>query len=204
MHCGAASPKHLTDEQQKSIDAALTGHNMCIFGRAGVGKTTVVQKIKKVLASKGVNCQIICPSGVSCDAYEGVAATVHSYYGLQTAEMPIDILIQRALSRNNIVTQICGVDVIIWDEVSMSSRRIFELVNALHDNLLENTYAFGGIQVILVGDFRQLKPVKSLVDKGEPVYESQLFDAVFPHRIELKKILRQDDSECELRGKVRY
>ena len=87
--------------------------------------------------------------------------------------MPIDILIERALSRHNIVTQICGVDVIIWDEVSMSSRRIFELVNALHDNLSENTYAFGGIQVILVGDFLQLTPVKSLVDKGEPVYESQ-------------------------------
>ena len=45
-----------------------------------------------------------------------------------------------------------------------------------------------------------MKPVKSLVDKGEPVYESQLFDAVFPHRIELKKILRQDDSESELRN----
>ena len=177
---------------------------MCILGRAGVGKTTVVQAIKKVLASKGLNCQIVCPSGVSCNAYEGVAATVQSYYGLQTAEMPIDILIQRALSRNNIVTQICGVDVIIWDEVSMSSRRIFELVNALHDNLSENTYAFGGIQVILVGDFLQLKPVKrkenQLLKKGDPVYESQLFDTAFPHRIELKKIVRQDDSESELRN----
>ena len=126
--------------------------------RAGVGKTTVVQAIKKVLASKGLNFQIGCPSGASCDAYEGVAATVHSYYGLQTAEMPIEILIERALTRNNIVTQICGVDVLIWDKVSMSSRRILELVNALHDNSSENTYAFGGIQVILVGDFLQLTP----------------------------------------------
>ena len=148
MHCGAASTKQLTEEQQKTIDAALSGHNMCIFGCVGVDKTTVVKTIKKVLGSKGLNCQIVCPSGVFCNAYEGVAATVHSYYGLQTAEMPIDILIQRALSRNNILTQICGVDVIIWDEVSMSSQRIFELVNALYDNLSENTYAFGGIQVI--------------------------------------------------------
>ena len=89
---------------------------------------------------------------------------------------------------------------IIWDEVLVSSRQIFELVNASHDNLSENTYAFGGIQVILVGDFLQLTPVKSLVYKEEPVYKSQLFDAVFPHRIELKKILRQDDSESELRN----
>ena len=118
---------------------------MCIFGRAGVGKTTVVQTVKKIFESEGVNCQIICPSGGLCDAYDGVAATVHSYYGLQTAEMPVDLLIQRALSRNDIVTQICGVDVVIWNEISMSSQRIFELVNALHDKFSENRYAFGGI-----------------------------------------------------------
>ena len=162
MQCMAGNTNELTKEQQETIDAALSGHNMCIFGRAGVGKTTVVQTIKNILASKGVNCQIICRSGVSCDACDGIAATVHSSYGLQTAKMPVDILIQRALSRNNIVTQFRGVDVIIWDEVSMSSQQIFELVNALHDNLSENRLAFGGIQVILVGDFWQLNPLKVL------------------------------------------
>lgn len=199
MNSGSADSIKLTGDQQKTVDAALSGHNLCIFGRAGVGKTTVVQRIKKVLSSKGINCQIVCPSGVSCDAYGGAASTVHSYYGLQTAELPVDLLIERSLGRNNIVAQISGVNVLIWDEVSMSSQRLFELVNALHNRLLENSYPFGGIQVILVGDFRQLKPVRNLLDKGDPIYESKLFDAVFPHRIELPKILRQDSSECELR-----
>ena len=99
----------------------------------------MVQAIKKVLTLKGINCQIVCPNGVSCDAYGGVATTVHSHYGLQTAEMPVDLLIQRALSRNNVVTQICDVEVLIWDEVSMSSKRIFELVNALHNRLSANS-----------------------------------------------------------------
>ena len=58
MYCEAPCPKQLTEEQ-KTIDAALSGHNMCILGRAGVGKTTVVQAIKKVLASKDLNCQIV-------------------------------------------------------------------------------------------------------------------------------------------------
>ena len=94
MYCEAACLKQPTEEQQKTIEAALTGHNKCVLGRAGVGKTTVVQAIKKVLASKGLNCQIVCPRGVSCDGYDGVAATVHSYYELQTAVKPIDILTQ--------------------------------------------------------------------------------------------------------------
>ena len=43
----------LTAEQQRAVDAALTGHNVCIFGRAGVGKTTVVERIRKILTSRG-------------------------------------------------------------------------------------------------------------------------------------------------------
>ena len=78
----------LTDEQQRAVNAALSGHNVCIFGRAGVGKTTVVETIRKVLTLVGKKCQIVCSSGISCDAYGGLASTVHSHYGLQTAELP--------------------------------------------------------------------------------------------------------------------
>ena len=82
MNSGSTHSIQLTEDQQKTVDAAVSGHNLCIFGHAGVGKTTVVQRIKQVFSSKGINCQIVCPSGVSCDAYGGAASTVHSYYGL--------------------------------------------------------------------------------------------------------------------------
>ena len=72
----------LTAEQQRVVDAALTGHNVCIFGRAGVGKTTAVERIRKILTSRGKKCQIVCSSGISCDAYDGLASMVHSYCGL--------------------------------------------------------------------------------------------------------------------------
>lgn len=42
----------LTAEQQNVVDFALTGHNMCILGRAGVGKTTVVKHIRKLLIAQ--------------------------------------------------------------------------------------------------------------------------------------------------------
>jgi ATP-dependent exoDNAse (exonuclease V) alpha subunit len=189
----------LTGEQQRAVDAALSGHNVCIFGRAGVGKTTVVETIRKVLTSAGKRCQIVCSSGIACDAYDGFASTVHSHYGLQTAELPCPLLLERSLSRNNVVEQIRDVDVLVWDEISMSSMRVFELVNAIHHRLSNNANAFGGMQVLLVGDFWQLKPVGSLLDPGKSIYDSELFDAVFPHKIELQTILRQQASELELR-----
>ena len=195
-----SEPLKLTDEQQRAVDAALTGHNVCIFGRAGVGKTTVVEKIKKILTSRGKKCQIVCSSGISCDAYDGLASTVHSHYGLQTAELPFPLLLERSLSRNNVVEQIRDVDVLVWDEISMSSSRVFELVNAIHHRLSQNANAFGGIQVLLVGDFWQLKPVKSALDAGRPIYESEIFNTVFPHRIELQNVLRQQASEIQLRN----
>ena len=63
----------------------------------------------------------------------------------------------------------------------------------IHHLISDNNFAFGGIQVILVGDFWQLKPVPSVFDEGKAMYESKIFDQAFQHRIELTKILRQSD-----------
>ena len=74
----------------------------------------------------------------------------------------------------------------------MTSKRIFELVNILHHTLSDNTLLFAGNQVILVGDFSQLKPIRT------PFYESELFERAFPHRFELKQVVRQGETERRL------
>ena len=74
----------------------------------------------------------------------------HSFYGLQTAELPAPLVMQRSLERNDIVNQIQSVDVLIWDEISMSSLRIFHIVDQLHQKVRSYSLPFGGIQVILV------------------------------------------------------
>ena len=91
----------------------------------------------------------------------------------------------------------------------MPSCRFLELVNMIHHLISDNNFAFGGIQVILVGDFWQLKPVPSVFDEDKAMYESKIFDEAFQHRIELTNILKQSDmrfkncldmmrvSECE-------
>lgn len=43
------SPIQLTDEQQAILDLAEKGHNICILGKAGVGKSTIVKEIKRTL-----------------------------------------------------------------------------------------------------------------------------------------------------------
>ena len=77
----------------------------------------------------------------------------------------------------------------------MSSLRIFHIVDQLHQKVLNNSLPFGGIQVILGGDFCQLKPIQDMLDCGDPVYKSILFGKVFPHRVFLEKIMRQSEFE---------
>lgn len=194
----------LTEEQDVVVKFASTGHNMCIFGKAGVGKTTVVERIIKSLTAKGLKCQIVCSSGISCDAYHGMAKTLHSHYGLQTAELPGNLVIGRSLGRKNIHLQIADTKVVIWDEVSMTSQRIFHIVNAIHHIVSNNDLPFGGIQFILVGDFWQLKPVPSSLDPGKSIVSSKLLENAFPHRFELHKVLRQGEDENKLKDALDF
>ena len=100
----------------------------------------------------------------------------------------------------NIIEQIENTDVLIWDEISMSSERLFHIVSLLQqEKSIENAFPFGGIQVILCGDFWQLKPIPSIMDGGDPVYESKLFQQAFPHRFQLAEVLRQDEGQERLK-----
>ena len=81
----------------------------------------------------------------------------------------------------------------------MSSQRLLNLLNLLHQDIFNNSHPFGTTQIILAGDFWQLKPIKIQWDNGIPVNESKLFGEVFSHRFELTKILRQDQSEMQFK-----
>lgn len=98
-------------------------------------------------------------------------------------------------------------DLLIWDEISMSSERLFHLVNFINQKLKESNHAFGGMQMILVGDFWQLKPITNAIDAENPLYKSILSNAVFPHRYKLTDGLRQGEAENHFRpnshGKMR-
>ncbi len=69
----------LTCEQLHILKFAQTGHNMCIFGKGGVGKSTLVQEISKQFKKHGIRCQIVCASGISCDVYRVYQKKVNNY-----------------------------------------------------------------------------------------------------------------------------
>jgi ABC-type cobalamin/Fe3+-siderophores transport system ATPase subunit len=100
------SEMELTNEQLEILKFAESGHNMCIFGKGGVGKSTLVKEVRWQLTKNGMQCQIVCVSGIFCDIYNSMAKTIHSHYGLQTAELPVQMLIKRSLERQNVLEQV--------------------------------------------------------------------------------------------------
>ena len=113
--------------------------------------------------------------------------------------MPWRKVVERAADNSLVRERVKSVDVIIWDEASMSSQRIFEIVNMLHHELtvdeLSKHRPFAGKQIILVGEFLQLKPVPNMFDEGNFMFLSPLFTSAIPHRFELTQIMRQSDPE---------
>ena len=146
---------------------------------------------------------VICSSGIACQVFDrGTASTVHSFYGLSTAELPWRQLLDRSLANLLIRDRVKALDVIIWDEASMSSKRMFELVNFLHHELATDEFSkslpFAGKQVILVGEFLQLQPVPNLFDDGDFMFYSPLFDFSIPHCFGLTKLMHQLQDDKQL------
>ena len=188
------SATKFTEEQAEILQFAQNGHNILITGQAGTGKSTIVNAIRDDCKKRGLKVDLICSSGIACKVYErGAASTVHSHYALGAADMPSELLISRAISDARVQEKIRNADIVIWDEASMSSSRMLELVNALHHGLSEDqdTWPFAGKQIIIVGEFLQLRPVPSAFDSGNFMFTSRVFKYAIPHRFQLTKVLRQ-------------
>ena len=159
------------------------GHNALITGKAGTGKTFLVQEIFKSLVRSGKHVRIVCSSGIACTVYtETNASTVHSFYRLRTKELQWKQLVERSSRDSQVVQNIQRLDCLIWDEVSMSSRRMLELANLIHlyvSEALHNPMPFDGIQLVLVGDFSSLGQYRVCLIKASSSFNLQFSSKPF-------------------------
>lgn len=93
--------------------------------------------------------------------------------------------------------RITSCDVLMLDEISMFSARLLGLLEGVCRSIRGDDRLFGGLQVILSGDFYQLPPVPDVKvdDKGQFAFRNQLWSAAFPHKVELVDVLRQNEPD---------
>lgn len=148
------------------------------------------------LKSSGRKVKITATTGIASTVLPE-ASTVHSFFGLQDGRYSVDQLIQKVCDDDNfnaVKARILETETVFIDEVSMLSLKLFTDIDALCRAVRNNDTPFGGMQVILSGDFFQLKPVpNSYGDNGE-----YIFPAIKHfHKFVLQKVHRQTEGrEC--------
>lgn len=142
----------LTNEQEACICKSLEGHNFLITGKAGTGKSCVVCEMEASLRASGKMVKVICSTGMACDVYRRKflaqnPSTVHSFLGIGTASAPFQSVVERATKSKDVVKRLKSTDCVIWDECSMGSARLLELLHEIVCFCRENRQPFGGCQV---------------------------------------------------------
>jgi ATP-dependent DNA helicase PIF1 len=187
----------LSPEQQIAFDKYIQGKNIFITGPGGTGKSTLIKKIQADARKKQLNIQVCALTGCAAVLIGCKAKTIHSWSGIGLGNGSIGINVKKVTLNKYKVKAWKNIDILVIDEVSMMSQKIFEMLDAIGKTARDNTRPFGGIQIIFLGDFYQLPPVgnKDEIDTVRFCFESPLWNEIFKNEntVQLKKIFRQTD-----------
>lgn len=157
---GPRTGPRLCDEQLALVDLIMSGQNVFYTGSAGCGKSTVLKHFVPLLRREGKKVDILAPTGRA--ALEINGRTLHNYAGWvpRSLGQPLGILEKNACGKK-VRKRLIATDVLIIDEISMVANHVFERLNCIMKAARGSDKPFGGVQVVVTGDFCQLPPVNA-------------------------------------------
>jgi len=187
----------LSLEQQIAFDKYIAGYNIFITGPGGSGKSALIRQIYKHGYSNSKKIYVTALTGCAAVLLNCQAKTIHSWAGIGLGNQSIEELVKK-IKKNKFSKELWKTtEILIVDEVSMLSYKLFNILNQIGKILRNNMRQFGGIQIIFSGDFFQLPPVSTIDDPDTSrfCFESEDWNLVFhkDNQIQLKKIFRQTD-----------
>ena len=186
----------LSKYQQLAFDKYKLGENIFITGAGGTGKTKLIREIYLDAINNKKKISVCAMTGCAAVLLQCNAKTIHSWSGIGMKKGPNEI-ISTNISTNKFRNKNWKrTDILVCDEVSMMSKKFFELLDMIGKKCNNNNYPFGGIQIIFSGDFYQLPPIGNNNDKDSHCFcfESGQWNNTFKNQIKLKKIFRQTDN----------
>ena len=194
-----AEPGELNEAQKAAVVAVRRGDSILLTGPAGTGKTHTVHAILYDTDHRGASIGLTATTGAAAVLIGG--RTIHSYLGIGLAKRSAVELASYTVNRlKKHADRIRDLDVLLVDEVSMMSADLFTLVSKYMSLIRKDPAPFGGVQMVLVGDFAQLPPVE-----GKFAFKSPEWERLSPKIHELREVFRQagDTSFQELLHRAR-
>jgi ATP-dependent DNA helicase PIF1 len=180
--------ENLNEKQQKIHQEILLGKNAFITGFAGSGKSYLTMLIYHTLNKLGKNVALTAMTG--CASVLINARTLHSTLAIGLARDPPEILVKKMCKREGMYNYLFNLEVLIIDEVSMLSDELFDKIADFFQIIHKSDKPFGRLQIILVGDMSQLKPVE-----GEYCFYAKYWDQLNINVCVLTENMRVDNDK---------
>jgi ATP-dependent exoDNAse (exonuclease V) alpha subunit len=179
--------------QAEALKIMASGANVFLTGAPGAGKTFILNKFIEDAEKRRLRLAITASTGIAASHINGV--TIHSWSGLGLSEQITPAELEKMKYNDRILTRISRAQILVIDEVSMLHGKRLNMVNAVCKALRKNDRAFGGLQVILVGDLFQLPPVTPGNVEIDFVHRSQAWAEINPRICYVTEQHRQETSD---------
>jgi len=196
----------LTEEQQAVLQYLLQGQNVFLTGGGGVGKSYLLSVIETEFpglkrevsgVSKLPRVQLCALTGCAALLLGQKAKTLHSWAGIGLGKGTIQELVTKIRRNQKAMRHWLCTDLLVIDEISMMTAELLDKLNGIGKKLRSNQQPFGGMQVLLVGDFYQLPPVYKNGEATVFAFESAAWKEANAVNMELTIIQRQKDVEFQ-------
>lgn len=196
----------LSEEQEHVIELARRKMNIFYTGSAGTGKSILLRELIKTLKTMYGN-----DGAVAVTASTGLAAcnisgiTLHSFAGIGLGIGDETTLLKKIKKSVKHKERWKNIKALVIDEVSMIDGNLLDKLDGIAKTLRRSRKPFGGIQVILCGDFFQLPPVTKADKQMKFAFQSESWKQAIDATIILKKVFRQqgDNRFIEMLNEMR-
>ncbi len=178
--------KYIFSDSESALNY-LIKYNVFLTGPPGSGKSYLVNNFIEWTRKNSLNVAVTASTGIAAKIVNG--STLHSWAGIGLGQDTKEKLLEKVIESKHKKRNWKNTNILIIDEISMISGELWETLDYIGQEVRGIAKPFGGIQIVAVGDFYQLPPVK-----GKMLIDSDIgFDKYFDYAICLNQLYRSAD-----------
>jgi ATP-dependent DNA helicase PIF1 len=178
-------------KQTTALEILKAGHNVFLTGSAGTGKTYLLNQYIEYLKERGMALAITAPTGIAASHINGM--TIHSFFGIGIREHVDEYFLDSLVQKEFLHKRLNKLKVLIIDEISMVSPGLFDSIDKILRAFKYSDEPFGGLQLVLSGDFFQLPPISRSNNTSRFAWQAQAWSNARLKSCYLTEKFRQSD-----------